>query len=152
MSCKMNNDRILPQIFNCSVRYISDVLSLNNCVFGDYLHLIYQSESEVMDTTDTHKSASYLHRYLEIDNLNIKSKTLWKTWWLHSIFYRYSWEAIDRNLSYKHAASNQPFCCICIITITYNCKSMDAFVLFQGMSFIPIVICKFNSRNRHDVK
>jgi len=76
-----NNDRKLPQMFNCCVRYISDVLSLNNCVFGDYLYLIYQSESEVMDT---HKSVSYLHRYLEIDNLNIKSKTLWKTWWLHS--------------------------------------------------------------------
>ena len=41
---------------------------MNNSRFGDYLHLIYQSELEVKDTTDTQKSASYLDLQLEIDN------------------------------------------------------------------------------------
>ena len=56
----------IAQIFNCSFRYIDDVLSLNNSRFGDYLHRIYLNELEVKDTNDTH--ASYLELYLEIDD------------------------------------------------------------------------------------
>ena len=61
-------DKKLAQSFNFSFRYIDDVLSLNNERFGDYLHLIYPSELEVKDTTDTPKSASYLDLHLEIDD------------------------------------------------------------------------------------
>ena len=43
----------IAQIFNCSFRYIDDVLSLNNSRFGDYLHRIYLNELEVKDTNDT---------------------------------------------------------------------------------------------------
>jgi hypothetical protein len=50
----------IAQIFNCSFRYIDDVLSLNNSRFGDYLHRIYLNELEVKDTNDTQKYASYL--------------------------------------------------------------------------------------------
>ena len=60
--------RKLAQTFNFSFRYIDDVLSLNNSRFCDYLHLIYPSELEIKDTTDTPKSASYLDLHLEIDN------------------------------------------------------------------------------------
>ena len=57
----------LAQSFNFSFRYIDDVLSLNNSRFGDFLHLIYPSQLEIKDTTDTVKSASYLDLHLEID-------------------------------------------------------------------------------------
>merc|ERR1711860_20912 len=60
--------RKLAQTFNFSFRYIDDVLSPNNSRFCDYLHLIYPSELEIKDTTDTPKSASYLDLHLEIDN------------------------------------------------------------------------------------
>jgi hypothetical protein len=63
-----NKDRTLAQIFNSSFRYIDEVLSLNNTLFGDYLHRIYSNELEVKDTTDTQKCASCLVLYLEIDN------------------------------------------------------------------------------------
>ena len=43
---------------NSSFRYIGDVLSLNNSRLGDYLHLYYQNELEVKDTTDTQQSVS----------------------------------------------------------------------------------------------
>ena len=57
----------LAQNFNFSFRYIDDVLSLNNSRLGDFLHLIYPSQPEIKDTTDTIKSASYLDLHLEID-------------------------------------------------------------------------------------
>jgi hypothetical protein len=65
-----NKDRKLAKIVNSSFCYIDDVLSLNNSPFGDYLHRIYPNELEVMDTTGTLKSISYLHLHLhlEIDN------------------------------------------------------------------------------------
>ena len=58
----------LAQSFNFSFRYIDDVLSLNNPHFKDYLHLIYPSELEIKDTTDTNRSASYLDLLLFIDD------------------------------------------------------------------------------------
>ena len=56
------------------LRYIDDVLSLNNSPFGNYLHIIYPNELEVKNTTDTQSSASYLDRHLEIDN-RVRLKT-----------------------------------------------------------------------------
>ena len=53
---------------NFSFRYIDDVLSMNNPNFKDYLHLIYPSELEIKETTDTSTSASYLDLFLYIDN------------------------------------------------------------------------------------
>jgi hypothetical protein len=43
-------------------------VSFVNSGFVDYLHLIYQNELEVEDTTDTQKSASYLDLHLQIYN------------------------------------------------------------------------------------
>ena len=43
----------LAQTFNFSFRYIDDVLSLNNFRFEDFLLLIYPSQLEIKDTTDT---------------------------------------------------------------------------------------------------
>jgi hypothetical protein len=49
------------------LRYIDDVLSLNNSRFGDFVDRIYPIEFEIKDTTDTDRSASYLDLHLEID-------------------------------------------------------------------------------------
>jgi hypothetical protein len=46
-------------MFNFSIRYIDDILSLKISRFGEHLHLIYPNELEVKDTIDTQKSASY---------------------------------------------------------------------------------------------
>ena len=61
--------------FNFTYRYIDDVLSLNNPNFGDYLQVIYPTELEVKDTTESINSASYLDLRLEFDiqgKLNLK--------------------------------------------------------------------------------
>lgn len=57
----------LAKFFNITFRYIDDVLSLNNPYFSQYLHLIYPSELEIKDTTDTRRTASYLDLFLNID-------------------------------------------------------------------------------------
>ena len=54
--------------FNFTFRYIDDVLSINNPKVGDYLGVIYPSELEIKDTTESSKSASYLDLLLNIDN------------------------------------------------------------------------------------
>jgi len=48
--------------------YIDDVLSLNNCKFGDIVDRVYPIGLEIKDTTDTARSTSYLDLHLEIDN------------------------------------------------------------------------------------
>ena len=55
-----------PFIF--TFRYIDDVLSLNNSMFGDIVDRIYPIELEIKDTTDTDRSASYIDLHLEIDS------------------------------------------------------------------------------------
>ena len=56
----------------CSTIYptkaYSDVLSLNNSRFGDFVDRIYPIELEIKDTTDTDRSASYLDLHIEIDS------------------------------------------------------------------------------------
>ena len=47
-----------------TVRYINDVLSLNNSMLGDYVHRINSIAFEAKDTTYT---ASYFDQYLKID-------------------------------------------------------------------------------------
>jgi len=44
--------------FNYTIRYIDDVLSLNNKNFSNFLHLIYAVELVVKDTNDSPNSAS----------------------------------------------------------------------------------------------
>jgi hypothetical protein len=39
--------------FNFTLRYIDDVLSLNNSTFGDFVDYTYRIELEIKDTTDT---------------------------------------------------------------------------------------------------
>ena len=48
------------------VRYIDDVLSINND-FHSYVDLIYPNELEIKDTTESFMSASYLDILLNID-------------------------------------------------------------------------------------
>ena len=65
----------LAQSFNLTFRYIDDVLSLSNSKFEDFLHLIYPSELEIKNTTDSKTSASYLDLYLNIEqNSHLKTK------------------------------------------------------------------------------
>jgi len=47
------NEKKLARSFNFTVRYIDDVLSLNNSRFGDFVDRIYSIELEIKDTTDT---------------------------------------------------------------------------------------------------
>ena len=54
--------------FNFIVRYIDDVLLLNNSKLGNYLVLICHIKFEIKDTTVTAKSASYLDLHLDMDN------------------------------------------------------------------------------------
>jgi hypothetical protein len=54
--------------FNFTYRYIDDVLSINNSRFEEYFPLIYPPELEVIETTDTAKSASFMDIYLEFDD------------------------------------------------------------------------------------
>ena len=54
--------------FNFTYRYIDDVLSINNSRFAEFLPLIYPTELEVKEATDTASSASFLDLYLEFDD------------------------------------------------------------------------------------
>ena len=58
----------LARSFNFTLRYIDDVLSLNNSRCGDFVDRIYPIELEIKDTTDTDRSASCLDLHLEIDS------------------------------------------------------------------------------------
>ena len=60
------NEKKLARSFNFTFRYIDDILSLNNSRFGGFVDCIYPIDLEIKDTTDTDRSASYLH--LEIDS------------------------------------------------------------------------------------
>jgi hypothetical protein len=62
------NKKKLARSFNFTLRYIDDVLSLNNSRFGDFVDRIYPIELEIKDTTDTDRSASCLDLHLEIDS------------------------------------------------------------------------------------
>jgi hypothetical protein len=59
----------LARSFNFSFRYIDDVLSLNNPLFGDYVDYIYPEELEIKDTTDADTFAAYLDLLIDIDKL-----------------------------------------------------------------------------------
>jgi hypothetical protein len=61
-----NNKKKLARSFNFTFRYIDDVLSLNNSMFGDFVDRIYPIKLEIKDTTDTDRFASYLDLHLEI--------------------------------------------------------------------------------------
>jgi hypothetical protein len=56
----------LARSFNFTIRYIDDVLSLNNSKFGDFVDRINPIELEIKDTTNTDRSDSYLDLHLEI--------------------------------------------------------------------------------------
>jgi hypothetical protein len=50
----------LTRSFNFTLRYIDDVLSLNNSRFSDFVNRIYPNKLEIKDTTDTEMYVSYL--------------------------------------------------------------------------------------------
>ena len=64
---KNNGDKHLARSFNFTLRYIDDVLSLNNNKIGDYIDSIYPVELEIKDTTESNTRASYLDLLLEHD-------------------------------------------------------------------------------------
>jgi hypothetical protein len=47
----------LAEAFNSTLRYINDVLSINNEQFHSYVDSIYPSELEIDDTTESSTSA-----------------------------------------------------------------------------------------------
>ena len=52
------NGKKLARSLNFTFRYIDDILSLNNSMFGDFVDRIYPIDLEIKDTTDTDMSAS----------------------------------------------------------------------------------------------
>jgi hypothetical protein len=57
----------LAVVFNSTITYIDDVLSLNNDLFHSYVDSIYPSELRMKDNTESSTSASYLEVLLNID-------------------------------------------------------------------------------------
>jgi hypothetical protein len=51
------NEKKLARSFNFTFRFIDDVLSLNNCKFGDFVDRIYPIELEIKGTIYTARSA-----------------------------------------------------------------------------------------------
>ena len=62
-----NNKKKLARSFNFTFRYIDDVLSLNNSMFGDFVDRIYPVELEIKNTTDADRSASYFKSFSKIN-------------------------------------------------------------------------------------
>ena len=62
------NETKLARTFNFTIRYIDDVLSLNNSRFGGFVDRIYPIDLEIKDITYTDISAAYLDLHLEIDS------------------------------------------------------------------------------------
>ena len=59
----------MTETLNFTFSYIDDdVLSLNNSRFGNFVDRIYPIETEIKDTTDAARSASYLDLHLKIDS------------------------------------------------------------------------------------
>jgi hypothetical protein len=56
----------LTRSINFTIRFIDDVLSLNNSRFGDFVDRIYATKLDIKDTTVTDRSASSLDLHLEI--------------------------------------------------------------------------------------
>ena len=52
--------------FNLTLRYIHDVLSINNPEFENYQGQMYPAELEIKDTTESTTSASFLYLLLSI--------------------------------------------------------------------------------------
>ena len=69
--------RHLAKSFCFTFRYIDDVLSINNQMFGDYINIIYPVELEIKDTTDADHHASYLDLLLKYDNFHSLLVTLY---------------------------------------------------------------------------
>ena len=62
------SEKKLARSFNFTFRYIDDVLSLNNSMFGDFVDRIYPIELEIKDTTDTDRFAAFLDIHIGIDS------------------------------------------------------------------------------------
>ena len=59
------NEKKLAGSFTFTFRHIDDVLSLNNCKFGDFVDRFYPIELAIKDITDISRSTSYLELHLE---------------------------------------------------------------------------------------
>ena len=60
-------------LFNLTFRYIDDVLSINNPKFSEYLDVIYPSELEIKDTSDSPHFVNFLDLCLSINNKQIST-------------------------------------------------------------------------------
>jgi hypothetical protein len=114
------NEKKLSRSFNFTFRYIDDVLSLNNSRFGDFVDCIYPIELEIINTTDTDRSASYLDLHLEIDHEG-----------------RLRTKLCDKRDDFNFSIVNFPFICSNIpadLHMEYIYLSVDT--IFQRMWFL----------------
>ena len=66
--CSQLERKKLASQFNCTYRYIEDVLSINNPDFENYQSQMYPAEIEIKDTTESNTSASFLDLLLSIES------------------------------------------------------------------------------------
>lgn len=55
--------------FDFPLRYIDNILSFNNIEFDRHTYMIFPSEPEIIDTTDTTCFALYINIHFKFDNL-----------------------------------------------------------------------------------
>ena len=96
---KSGNKKLAKQ-FYLIFRYIDDVLTLKNTKFSNNIDLICPHELDIMDTTDSTNSASYLDLQLGYDN---QGK-------LHPRLYD-KYDDFDYMIvNFPHLSSNVPIC------------------------------------------
>jgi hypothetical protein len=110
----LRNKKKTRHVLQPYFRYIDDVLSIKNHNFHNYVHLIYPDELEIKDTTESDKSASYLHILLNIDSKVRLTKSLY-----------------DKHDDFDFAILNFPFLssnislspayCVCISQLSMFC-------------------------------
>ena len=64
----IKSNTIMARRFNNTMRYIDDLLVLNNNSFGDAIENIYPSELQLKKTTESPSTLSYLDILITIEN------------------------------------------------------------------------------------
>ena len=78
------NEKKIGRPFNFMFRYIDDVISLNDCKFGDFVDRIHHIELEIKDTTDEARSASYPDLYYT-PRINNEDRLRTSTFLIHDL-------------------------------------------------------------------
>ena len=85
--------------FNNTFRYIDDLFSINNVDFGNYISVIYPSESQLTDTSTSSTEVCYLDTNIKTDGTNTPFRI--------SIYDKRD-DFIFRIVSFPHMDSNIP--------------------------------------------